>query len=84
MKPLRIHLRYLATGQILHWSIHREPRVWLVNPEGPLSKSRYGSGWTFVDHEGYPRFTEGNWYDMLPRIRLVIENYGCELLTELS
>lgn len=35
-------------------------------------------GWEFEDHEGYPRFVEGNWFDLVERFKLVAENYGME------
>lgn len=84
MKALRIRLKYLYDGSILHWTIRRVPRTWGVHPDGPLSHSRYMTGWEYEDHDGVVRFQEGNWRDLLPRVRLTAENYGCEILTELS
>ena len=78
-----IRLRH-SDGSVFQWRVWHEPRVFLVHPDGPLSKSRYGKGWVFADHEGYERFTDGTWYDMLPRLRLVAENYGCVIETDLT
>lgn len=32
-------------------------------------------GWEFEDHEGYSRFAEGNWFDLVARFKMVAENY---------
>lgn len=82
-KSIRIRLKD-SEGKVYVWSIRRVARAFLVNPEGPLSPSRYGSGWEYEDHDGYVRFQEGTWLDLLPRIRLTIENYGLTLCSELS
>ena len=71
-------------GKIYKWSIRWIARTWLVNPEGALSKSRYGTGWEYEDHDGYCRFQEGNWLDVVPRVKLTAENYGLTLCSELS
>lgn len=71
-------------GTIYKWTIRRVPRTYLVNPEGPLSRSRIGTGWEYQDHDGYCRFQEGNWLDVLPRVRLTASNYGLNIETELS
>ena len=83
MKTIRIRLKDSA-GQIYVWSIQRLPRVHMVNPDGPLSRSRWGSGWEYIDHDGYKRFQEGTWIDVVPRIKLTAENYGLTLCSELS
>ena len=83
-KPIRITLRYLLDGSTFKWSIRRVAKTWLVNPEGCLSRSRYGTGWEYIDHDGYPRFVEGNWQDMLARLRLTVANYGCEIMTAID
>lgn len=71
-------------GKIYRWTIRRVARTWGVNPDGPLSRSRWLSGWEYVDHDGYARFQEGTWIDVVPRVKLTAENYGLTLTSELS
>lgn len=78
MRAMRIKLKD-ETGRVYHW------RVWRV--EGvinviPGKKSRKVSGWTFEDHDGYERFAEGNWSELVAKFRLTAENYG--LTTNIS
>lgn len=42
------------------------------------------SGWEFEDHDGYIRFQEGNYRDLLARFRGTAENYGFRILTDLG
>jgi len=68
------------TGKIYRWNIERVPRA--VNCTYP--KIRVISGWQFTDHDGYIRFAEGNWLDLVAMFRLVATNYGLTLVSELS
>ena len=73
-----------SDGTIYRWTIRRVPRVFMIRPDGPLSKSRHGSGWEYETHDGTIRFQEGNWLDLVPRVKLTAENYGLTLCSELS
>src|SRR5262249_16150573 len=35
-------------------------------------------GWEYVDHEGYSRYAEGNWRDLVERFKLTADNYGMD------
>ena len=72
-----------ADGRIYRWSI-RWLKTWGVSPDGPLSRPRQLTGWEYVDHDGYVRFQEGNWLDVVPRVKLTASNYGFTLCSELS
>ena len=80
---IRIRLQD-SESNVYVWTIRRIVRTHLMNPDGPLSRSRYGSGWEYEDHEGYRRFQEGTWRDVVPRVKLTAENYGFTLCSELS
>lgn len=41
-------------------------------------------GWEFTDHENYTRHSEGNWLALVSKFKLVAENYGMTLMSELS
>ena len=79
MKTISIRLAD-ENGKVYRWTIRRVPRV--MNCTYP--KSRILTGWEFVDHNGYARFSEGSWLDLVPMVRLVAENYGLSLLSNLS
>ncbi len=61
-----------SDGKVYRWSVTREPRAYNCNG----SKSRFVSGWNYTDHEGYTRFSEGNWMDLVAAFRATAENYG--------
>ncbi len=82
MKSVQIRLQD-AEGKIYRWSI-RWLKCWGVNPDGPLSKSRQLVGWEYESHDGTRRFQEGNWRDVVPRVKLTAENYGLTLCSDLS
>jgi len=70
-------------GKVYRWTIRRVPRA--INCNFPtIGESRVTSGWEYVDHDGYTRFSEGNWLDLLPHVRATAENYGLTLMSELS
>ena len=73
-----------SEGTIYKWTIRRVPRAWCVSPNGPLSRPRYITGWEYESHDGTVRFQDGNWLDVVPRVKLTAENYGLTLCSELS
>jgi hypothetical protein len=79
MKALQVRLTD-ESGKIYRWTIRRVPRAFNCM----IGYSRVISGWEYVDHDGYVRFSEGNWLDLLPHVRATAENYGLKLLSELS
>ena len=79
MKSIRIRLQD-REGKIYVWTIRRVPRAFNVQ----TLKSRWISGWEYEDHDGYRRFQEGTWIDVVPRVKLTAENYGFTLCSELS
>ena len=79
MKPIAIRLQD-ETGKLYRWTIQRVPRA--INCH--IGHSRVWSGWQFTDHEGYTRNAEGNWLDLIPRVRGTAENYGLTLVSALS
>ena len=48
------------------------------------SISKQEDGCEFTDHDGYSRYSEGNWMTLVAKFKLVAENYGMTLLSELS
>lgn len=80
MNALQIRLAD-ETGKIYRWTIRRVPR----SIHCVLGRStRVIAGWEFVDHDGYARFVEGNWHDLVPRVHGTANNYGLSLMSELS
>lgn len=72
MKTMRIKMTD-ANGNAVYWSVKRiEQAVQLVLGRRP----RRISGWSFTDHEGYERFSEGNWINFVPEFHRVARNYG--------
>lgn len=70
-----------SEGKVYRWTIKRVPRaVNLILGHKP----RVVSGWEFTDHEGYTRFAEGNWRDLVAHFHAVAENYGLRTMSELS
>ncbi len=85
MKAATVSIRLKdEAGKIYKWTIRRVAKVWGINPDGPLSRNRYLSGWEYEDHDGYTRFQEGTWIDVVPRVKLTAENYGLTICSELS
>jgi hypothetical protein len=80
MRNLSIRLQD-SEGKVYRWTIERVPRAVNVGVGIP---TRVISGWQFIDHEGYTRFAEGNWQDLVARFKGTAENYGLSLLSELS
>jgi hypothetical protein len=79
-KTLKIRLQD-SEGRIYRWTIRRVPRaINIVLGQ----KSRVISGWQYADHEGYERFSEGNWSDLVFHFKVTAENYGLKLMSELS
>jgi hypothetical protein len=68
MKTIAIRLQD-SNGQFYRWTI-QYVKQW--------------RGWQFTDHEGYTRFAEGNWLDLVSRFKGTAANYGLTLLSELS
>ena len=80
MKHLDIRLKDMD-GKLYRWTIKHEPR--LVCCE--LGKrQRIVSGWTYTDHEGYSRFSEGAWNHLVSAFKLTAENYGLQLVSGLD
>lgn len=69
-----------SNGKLYRWTIRRMPRA--VNCLA--GKTRIISGWQFTDHDGYERFSEGNWLDLVSMVKLTAENYGFFLISALS
>lgn len=67
-------------GKIYRWKIRRVPRT--INCL--IGSNHIVAGWEFVDHEGYSRFAEGNWLDLVARFKGAAANYGLNLMSELS
>lgn len=80
MKAIQIRLSD-ESGKVYRWSIHRVPRACNVVCGRP---NRIISGWQFEDHDGYARFAEGNWLDLVAMVKMVAGNYGFSLMSELS
>lgn len=54
-------------GQMLAWTLYRD-----------------AAGWWFVeDHNCYARTLERTLANSMPRLMVLIENHGCELLTDI-
>jgi len=82
MKALTIRMTDSA-GTVYRWTIQRVPRaINLGAGNGPIG--RVITGWEYTDHEGYTRFSEGNWFDLVGAVKRTIENYGLTLLSGLS
>ena len=79
-KPIAIRLKDWQ-GKVYTWKIERVPRA--VNCTLGR-KNRVVSGWQYSDENNYPRFVEGNWRELVERVHLTAENYGLELMSELS
>jgi hypothetical protein len=79
MKTLAIRLSD-ENGKIYRWTVSRVPRA--INCL--LGASRVISGWQFTDHEGYVRFSEGNWLDLVAHFKATADNYGLHCVSELS
>jgi hypothetical protein len=78
---MRVQIRLAdETGKILRWNISRVPHA--INFF--IGGSKIVSGWEFSDHDGYVRFAEGNWRNVVPLIRSVAENYNLILISDLS
>lgn len=79
MKAIRIKMTDSA-GLSCVWTVRRFERAW--NCGGNLKTAQHISGWSFTDHEGYERCSEGNWLALVDMFRLVAGNYG--LTTNIS
>ena len=80
MKAIQVRLMD-DTGEVYKWTIRRV--------SGAINctlgkKTRIVSGWEFMDHDNYARFAEGNWLDLVARVKLTANNYGFKLTSELS
>lgn len=54
-------------------------RIRLIYTDGTIyhwTVTKAPKGWQFKDHEGYPRFVEGNWGALVSRFRSTAQNYG--------
>ena len=58
------------SGKVVRWSIQRDARP--------------PAGWNFTDHQGYTRFVEGTWRDLVARFKNTAANYNLSLLSDLS
>lgn len=70
-KAMRIKMTH-TDGEQVYWTVRSHSAVNLVLGQRP----RKVRGWLFIDHEGYERFAEGNWLDLVALFRLVASNYG--------
>jgi hypothetical protein len=71
-----------SAERVYRWRIWHIPRAVLII--GGQHPSRVIRGWQYEDHDGYARFAEGNWQDLVRHFKSTAENYGLELLQELS
>jgi hypothetical protein len=71
-----------SEGRVYRWRIWYVPRA--INIIGGGHPSRVIRGWQYEDHDGYARFAEGNWQDLVRHFHSTAANYGLELLQELS
>ena len=69
-----------ADGAVYRWTLRRVPRIYNMT----LGQSRVISGWEYIDHDGYTRFSEGNWQDLVADVKLTASNYGFTLMSELT
>lgn len=69
MKNIALRLTDSA-GQIYRWTIGKD--------------ARRPATWQLTDPAGYVRTLESNWRDSVPRVKLIAENHGLQLLTALS
>lgn len=68
MNPKAIGVRLQdENGKVVVWTVKRDPRP-------PAT-------WDFVDHEGYRRCVEGNWFALVHRLKATAENYNMTLLS---
>ncbi len=72
MKNMRIKLTD-SSGQTYHWSVQRVPRACNCICGRP---NRIVSGWQYTDHDGYARFAEGTWRELVAAFQMTAENYG--------
>jgi len=79
MKAMQVRLED-SEDKVYRWTIRHTKATNLTLG----CKPRQVQGWTIEDHEGYERFTEGNWHDLVPRFHAVAENYGLRPLTQVS
>lgn len=69
-----------ADGKIYHWTIRRVARA----HNAVLGGGRMVSGWEYTDHQNYPRFSEGNWSNVVARFKATADNYGMKLESALD
>ena len=70
-----------SESKVYQWTIRRVPRAINCVIGRP---NRIISGWEFEDHDGYSRFEEGNFLNVVTRVRNTADNYGFMLLSNLS
>jgi hypothetical protein len=58
-----------GNGNAVTWTFERLERVY-------STLGRHMSGWMLRTHDGCERFSEGNWADFVPFVRLIASNYG--------
>lgn len=71
MKSFRVKVTD-ETGQDYYWTVQAVQAVHLCTGKKP----RQVRGWSFKDHEGYERFSEGNWLALVDTFKAVVSNYG--------
>lgn len=54
-----------ASGAPFRWAFWRDD-----------GHGKYAGYWMLRDHEGYVRTLESSWLDSVPKIRLILSNYG--------
>lgn len=72
------------TGSRYRWTCRHFTGIRSIDPDGPGTPTRILSGWEYMDHDGYPRFQEGTWHDLIPRLRMTAENYSLTITTDLG
>jgi len=71
MKAMRIRLTD-SEGKVYVWTVEHQKVTNITLGRKP----RQVTGWSYRDHDGYARFVEGNWTDLVPHLHMVAANYG--------
>ena len=61
------------TGNVYFWIVKS---FTAISVGAGMRKPRKIRGWSFEDHEGITRNSEGNWTEFVPFFHLIASNYG--------
>ena len=65
-----------SEGKQYSWRVWHVARAWNCGGNIPYGKGKLISGWQYEDHEGYSRFSEGSWRDLVATFNATATNYG--------